>query len=162
MKERGYWQRIWLLNPDPPEVHFFPHWNWDTTTSQQELLPQSHLDPCRGLCQSGAHAGQVANVTVFAFSNAGGAVELLLNGVSLGRKMVEFAGFLTWVVPYSPGVLKAQAFRNGSDTAVAESSVATTGPATSLNASIKDGFGAAGIVAGGTGVALVQVQMLDA
>ena len=106
MKERGYWQRIWLLNPDPPEVHFFPRWNWDTTTSQQELLPQSHLDPCRGLCQSGAHAGQVANVTVFAFSNAGGAVELLLNGVSLGRKMVEFAGFLTWV-PYSPGVLKA-------------------------------------------------------
>ena len=59
-------------------------------------------------------------------------------------------------------MLEAKAYRNGSSTVVASKSVTTTGPAASLNASIKDGVGAAGIVASGAGVALVQVEILDA
>jgi beta-galactosidase len=164
LKERGYWQRIWLKQPDPPEVHFFPHWNWDTTatTAQQQSRSAQHLDPCSGLCTPGSDSAAAANVTVFAFSNAGGAVEMLLNGVSLGQKMVEEYGYMTWSVPYSPGSLEAKAYRNGSDTPVASKIIATTGPAAALNASIKDGVGAAGIVANGLGVALVQVEILDA
>lgn len=158
-------QRIWLSNPDPPEVHLFPHWNWDTTTAKlQDQSPSNlpkYLSPCVGLCNL-ASGDAPANVTVFAFSNAGGPVDLLLNGVSLGRQEIEDYGFLTWTVPYSPGTIEARAYNNDSTTVVASKAVATTGPPAALNCSIKDGVGAKGIAARGTGVALVQVEIVDA
>ena len=132
-----------------------------TDRTQQHSRSTQHLDPCRGLCTPGL-GNSAANVTVFAFSNAGGTVEMLLNGVSLGQKVVEEFGFMTWIVPFSPGMLEAKAYRNGSSTPVASKIVETTGPAAALNASIKDGVGSNGIAASGKGVALVQVQILDA
>eukprot|EP01043_Picozoa_sp_COSAG02_P059191 COSAG02_NODE_7499_length_2984_cov_4.055113_3_plen_256_part_00 len=158
-------QRIWLKNPDPPEVHVFPHWNWDTSSTNADDLSSSnlpnHLDPCTGLCNP-ASGDTPANVTVFAFSNANGTVDLLLNNVSLGQQVIEKYGFLTWTVPYSPGTLEARAYSSESTTLVASKAVATTGPAAALKCSIKDGVGSEGIAARGTGVALVQVEIVDA
>lgn len=158
-------QRIWLRDPDPPEVHLFPHWNWETTTRtfQEQFRNDmsNHLEPCTGLCTP-ASGDAPANVTVFAFSNAGGAVEMLLNGVSLGQQVIEEYSYLTWTVPYSPGTLEAKAYRNDSTTPVVSKTVSTTGPPAALNCSITDGDGAGGIAAHGAGVALVQVEIVDA
>ena len=56
------------------------------------------------------YEGQVASVDVYA---AGDEAELLLNGVSLGKKPLEqFTA--TWEVPYQPGELKAVNYQNGS------------------------------------------------
>merc|ERR1712217_930725 len=83
LKDRGYWHRIWLANPDPPEVHLFPHWNWEDA----DVLPP--------------------NVTVFAMANViVGKVDLTLNGQSFGSKTIEsVGGWASWVVPYTPGKL---------------------------------------------------------
>lgn len=87
---------------------------------------------------------------------------MLLNGVSLGQQMIEEYGFLTWTVPYTPGTLEAKAYRNESTTPVASKTISTTGAPAALNCSIKDGVGASGIAARGAGVALVQVEIVDA
>lgn len=87
---------------------------------------------------------------------------MLLNGVSLGQQFIDEYGFLAWAVPYTPGTIEAKAYRNQSTTPVASKKIFTTGPPAALNCSIKDDVGAGGIVARGAGVALVQVEVVDA
>ncbi len=85
-KDRYYlYQSQWT---EKPMVHILPHWNW-----QQ-------------------YAGK--EIPVWCYSNCD-AVELFLNGKSLGKK--SFADtkdlHLAWQVPYTPGTLKAVAWKNG-------------------------------------------------
>ena len=136
MKERGHWQRVWLANPEPPAIHVFPHWNWET-----------------GM-----------NITVFAFSNVpGGSIELSLNGQSLGNRTITKVGaWVTWDVPYTPGTLTAQAYRDNSSAVCAQTSVATTDAPAALRLSIRDGVGATGIALDGADVALIMAEVVDA
>lgn len=80
-----------------PMLHLFPHWNWS--------------------------AGQP--IDVWAYTNQE-AVELFLNGQSLGKKTRDAGTFqLVWRVPFAPGTLKAVAYKGGQ--AVLEQSVQTAG-----------------------------------
>jgi hypothetical protein len=130
------------FNPQPPgvapppaatavTVHVFPPWNdmW---------------------------VGQTVNV--WAFANAD-AVELFVNGVSVGNKTMPKYSHVEWNVPYAAGAIRAVAYVNGE---VAGQDVSTTpGAATALQLAIKDGFGAS-LLAGCQDVALVQVSVVDA
>jgi len=169
VKERGYWQQIWLANPDPPQIHLFPHWNWASTATTTANVTAaaaatSAAAPCTGRCkQRGGNSSQ-PTITVFAFSNVvNGTIELLLNGRPLGNDTVtKVGGWSTWMVPYTPGTLVAKAYRAGQPAAsCAETSVSTTGAPASLRVSIKDSVGANGIVADGRDIALVMVEVLD-
>ena len=114
-KDRYYlYQSMWLKEP---MVHLLPHWNW------------------------AGHEGQV--IPVFSYTNAD-AVELFLNGRSLGRKArwsepveipvgknvsdsLKFSTKyrLLWQVPFEPGELKAVAYKDAKE--VASKSVRTAG-----------------------------------
>jgi len=93
---------------EEPIIHLFPHWNW----------PE--------------RIGQV--IPVFCYTNCT-EVELYVNGKSFGAKRIEFPRqgnsggwfryehpkihpttsdlFLTWDIPYEPGIVKAVGMRNG-------------------------------------------------
>ena len=67
-------------------LHLFPHWNWK-----------------RG-----------DTVDVWAYYNHADHVELFLNGRSLGkRSQTDSTLHVSWRVPWAPGVLKAQSYKNG-------------------------------------------------
>lgn len=83
-KDNFYYYKAWW--GVQPVVHILPHWNW------------------RG--QEGK------TIKVWAHSNAD-AVELLVNGESLGVKAMPRYGHLEWDVPYHPGTLVARGYRNG-------------------------------------------------
>ncbi|WP_140985379.1 beta-galactosidase GalA [Asticcacaulis tiandongensis] len=101
LKDTAYYLKsVW--RPEPM-VHILPHWNW------------------------AGREGEAMDVRVY--SNAE-AVELFLNGRSLGRKTIVAASHLKWEVPYVPGKLKARAYTGGK--AVARAEVATTGSAAQI------------------------------
>lgn len=117
-----FYQSLWT---EEPMVHLFPHWNW------------------------AGREGEMVPVVVYTNCDT---VELFLNGRSLGAKAKEFprqgahGGWntyarplvrgttadlhLAWDVPYTPGELKAVAWREG--VPVAEKIVRTAGPAIAL------------------------------
>lgn len=68
---------------------------------------------------------------VYTFTNAP-AVELILNGKSLGEKRLKDYGdrLITWDIPYAPGTLRAIAKKDGA--AVANHELKTAGPAVRL------------------------------
>jgi beta-galactosidase len=78
-----YYQAWWTVQP---VLHLLPHWNWTGKEGQP--------------------------IDVWAFSNLE-AIELLLNGKSLGRQTMKRDSHLEWKVPYRPGVLEARGYRNG-------------------------------------------------
>jgi beta-galactosidase len=112
-----------------PVLHLFPHWNWPGREGQ--LIP------------------------VLAYTNCN-AVELFLNGRSLGEKRLEFpmqgtsGGWnsyarpqvnpttsdlhLTWEVPYEPGELRAVGKRDGA--VACEATVRTAGPPTAIRLTV--------------------------
>ncbi|MDM7925073.1 MAG: beta-galactosidase GalA [bacterium] len=113
----------------PAMVHIFPHWNW---------------------------AGREGHpVSVWAYSNCD-AVELFLDGRSLGRRNMPEHGHQEWTVPYRPGVLSAKGFRNGK--AAAETAVETTGPAFAVRLSADK----PALKADGEDVIAVTVRVEDA
>jgi beta-galactosidase len=67
-------------------VHILPHWNWK--------------------------GKEGTKIPVMANSNCE-AVELFLNGKSLGNKEMKDSMNLLWLVPYEPGVLGAKGIKNG-------------------------------------------------
>lgn len=69
---------------EEPMVHIVPHWNF------------------KGM------EGQEIPVTVYTNCDA---LELFLNGESLGEKTIEKYGHGEWNVPYSPGTLEAKGYR---------------------------------------------------
>jgi beta-galactosidase len=83
-KDNYYYYRAWW-RPEPM-VHLFPHWNWAGNEGQP--------------------------IEVWVHSNCD-AVELLVNGRSMGRKPVERGRHLAWMVPYAPGAIEARGYKGG-------------------------------------------------
>jgi beta-galactosidase len=103
-KDRFYlYQAHW--RPELPMAHLLPHWTWPERVGQ--LVP------------------------VFLYTS-GDEAELFLNGKSLGRKKkAQYEYRLRWDnVTYSPGELKAVAYKSGKPWAT--DGVKTAGPATAL------------------------------
>jgi beta-galactosidase len=120
------YQSLWT---DKPVLHLFPHWNWPGRMGQ--------------------------TIPVLAYTNCN-AVELYLNGRSLGEKRLEFPAqgtsgtwntyaqprvhattndlHLSWDVPYEPGVLRAVGKRRDGMVACA-TEVRTAGPPAALRLS---------------------------
>jgi beta-galactosidase len=83
-KDDAWYYRAWW--GVEPVLHLLPHWNW----------PGREGKP----------------VAVWVHSNCD-AVELFLNGRSLGRKAVERNKHLEWQVAYAPGRIEAHGFKDG-------------------------------------------------
>ncbi len=98
-----YYLQEWTATP---LVHLFPHWTWPGKEGQ--------------------------TISVWCYSNAE-AVELLLNGKSLGTKERRPLAHLEWKVPYEPGALVARASKSGQVVAVEE--IKTAGPAAQIRLS---------------------------
>lgn len=92
------YQSLWT---DKPMVHILPHWN---------------------------HPGKEGvHIPVVAYTN-GDAVELFLNGKSLGKQSMNIDRLqVVWQVPYTPGRLEAIAYKNGQE--IARDVVETTSEA---------------------------------
>ena len=122
----------WLLHSwwtAKPMVHLLPHWNWQ------------------------GREGQPVDVRVY--SNAE-AIELSLNGKSLGRKPMPRNSHLEWKVAYQPGSLVARGF-DASGKEVASDKVETTGAA----AAVQLIPNATSIAADGAAVSVVTVRIND-
>jgi beta-galactosidase len=111
-----------------PVLHLLPHWNWSTP-------------------------GQ--NVNVWAFGNCQ-AVELFLNGQSLGRQALNALSHVAWNVPYAAGTLQAIGYNYG--VPVLTNTVVTAGAPAAI-ALIPDRNT---ILADGRDVSVVTVAVLDA
>ena len=124
-KDNYHYYRAWWSGE--PVLHLFPHWNW------------------------AAREGQP--VSVWVHSNCD-AVELVLNGRSLGRQAVVKNTHLEWQVAYAPGRIEAHGYRGGKRVmhAVRE----TTGAAARIGLSSDRRHLAPGEVA------VVRVAILDA
>jgi beta-galactosidase len=83
-KDSFYYLKSWWSGE--PVLHLFPHWNWPGREGQTIAVG------CFGNCD---------------------AVELRLNGRSLGRKDMPRNGRLDWDVAYEPGRLEAVGYRGG-------------------------------------------------
>ncbi len=83
-KDWAYYVKAWWGNE--PLLHIFPSWNLDLEEG--------------------------ADVSVWAFTNCD-EVELFINNVSQGRKVVERLGHLEWDVQYNRGELKAIGYKDG-------------------------------------------------
>jgi len=143
-----FYQSQWTARP---VLHLFPHWNWPRREGQ--------------------------TIPVIAYTNCQ-AVELFLNGRSLGEKRLEFPRqgndkqwnqyarpvvnptttdlHLSWDVPYTPGVLHAVGKREGKECATAD--VRTAGAPATLRLSVDRDT----IDAVPADVAHVKVEVLDA
>ncbi len=121
-----YYQSVW---GDRPMVHVFPHWNW----AGREGRP----------------------IDVWAYSTAD-AVELLLNGKSLGVQPVPKNGHVHWLVPYAPGTLTARGLHGGQ--VIATDTVETTG----APAGLKLTTDRTALAADGEDVTPVEVDVVDA
>ena len=88
-------------------LHIFPHWNWPGREGQ--------------------------TIDVWGYSNCA-EVELSLNGISLGRKVLEKNGHLEWTAPYAPGRLLATGF-DAAGCTVLTAAVETTGAPAALTLS---------------------------
>ena len=83
-KDGFYYLKSWWS--DAPVLHIFPHWNWPGREGQEILITANSNHE---------------------------AVELLLNGKSLGKMDLPVNGHLEWKVAYQPGALEARGFRGG-------------------------------------------------
>jgi beta-galactosidase len=142
------YQSLWTTEP---VLHLFPHWNWPGREGQ--------------------------TIPVLAYTNCS-AVELFLNGRSLGEKRLEFPAqgtsggwntyalprvaattndlHLSWDVPYQPGVLRAVGRkRDGSSCQTTE--VRTAGPAVAVRLRTDRDT----VTAGVEDVALIRFSIVD-
>ncbi|MBV9960939.1 MAG: glycosyl hydrolase 53 family protein [Parafilimonas sp.] len=83
-KNISYYYKSWWSDKDVLQVS--PHWNWSSKEGQP--------------------------IDVWVNSNAD-AIELFLNGKSLGKKDMQRNSHLQWSVSYEPGTLTAIGYRNG-------------------------------------------------
>lgn len=121
-----YYQAWWTTNR---VLHLLPHWNWTGKEGQP--------------------------IRVDALSNCE-AVELFLNGASLGKQPMKRNAKLTWNVNYAPGTLAAKGYNGGN--VVAETKVETTGEAAALQLTPDR----ASIKANGEDGSVVTVAVVDA
>ncbi|ASB49868.1 beta-galactosidase GalA [Alkalitalea saponilacus] len=95
-KDNVYYLKSWWSND--PVLHVFPHWNWPGREGEE--------------------------IDVWVYSNFE-EIELFLNGESLGRQTMKPNDYLSWMVEYQPGTVKAVAYENGEVAMTTE--VSTTG-----------------------------------
>jgi beta-galactosidase len=126
-KDNFWYYRSWWTSE--PVLHLLPHWNWAGREGQE--------------------------IDVRALSNCE-AVELWLNGQSLGRQTMPRNSQLKWRVRYAPGVLAAKGFNGGR--VVAETTIETTG----APAGVQLAPDRAAIDANGEDVSVVTVAIADA
>lgn len=128
-KDRYYnYKSYW--RPDVPTVHILPHWNWEE------------------------RIGEITPVHIY---TSGDAVELFLNGKSLGRREKAHSyDRLTWDdVRYEPGSLKAIAYKNGQKWA--EELVETTGKPAALQVTVEK----TELKNDGTDLSFIRVAVVD-
>lgn len=128
-KDRYYnYKSYW--RPDVPTVHILPHWNWEE------------------------RIGEITPVHIY---TSGDAVELFLNGKSLGRREKAHSyDRLTWDdVRYEPGSLKAVAYKNGQKWA--EELVETTGKPAALQVTAEK----TELKNDGTDLSFIRVAVVD-
>jgi beta-galactosidase len=126
-KDQYYFLKSWWT--DQPVLHLFPHWNWPDKAGEQ--------------------------IKVGCYSNYD-AVELVLNGVSLGKKVMPRNGHLEWQITYQPGTLEARGYRN--DQVAETTRLETTGAPAKLV--LKPDRSA--IKADGADVVVIDVSSVDA
>jgi len=126
-KDSYYFLQSWWT--DQPVLHLFPHWNWPGKEGQP--------------------------INVWCYSNCD-EVELMLNGQTLGKKIVPRNSHLEWNVPYQPGALEARGFRGGKQTETTR--VETTGAPTKIILTPDR----AKISANGEDISVVTIQVVDA
>lgn len=83
-KDNVYYLKSWWGREDV--LHILPHWNWK------------------------GREGEPMDVWVYSNMDE---VELFLNNQSLGRKVMQVNGHLSWEVPYKAGILKAEGYKAG-------------------------------------------------
>ena len=125
-KDYFYYYKAWWRKE--PTLHLFPHWNWTGKEGQE--------------------------ISVWAYTNLD-AVELLVNGRSLGRQDVPRLGHVQWKAVYAPGTIEAHGYKNGK--LVLTERCETTGPAVALRLTADR----TAIAADGEDVALISVEALD-
>ena len=128
-KDRYYnYKSYW--RPDVPTVHILPHWNWEE------------------------RIGEITPVHIY---TSGDAVELFLNGKSLGRREKAHSyDRLTWDdVRYEPGSLRAIAYKNGQKWA--EELVETTGKPAALQVTAEK----TELKNDGTDLSFIRVAVVD-
>jgi beta-galactosidase len=109
-------------------LHIFPHWNWNP--------------------------GQL--VDIWAYYNNADAVELFLNGKSLGKQhKVGDQLHVMWRVPFEPGTLRAVSYKNGKQVMVTEEKTAGTAARMVLSADHRK------IDADNSDLSFVTVQIVD-
>jgi len=126
-KDTYYYYQSWWGSK--PLLHLFPHWNWPGKEGQE--------------------------IDVWCYTNLD-AVELFLNGASLGSKKIEANSHLEWKVKYAPGVLEARGSKNGKVVLVERRE--TTGPAAKLALRADRSK----IAADGEDVSVITVEVQDA
>lgn len=127
-KDRYYlYQSQWT---DKPMVHILPHWNWQGFEGQE--------------------------IPVLCYSNCE-SVELFLNGKSLGEKKFSETKdlHLLWMVPYSPGTLRAIAKINGKQLCITEIQTADAPAKIMLSADRNE------INADGKDLSYIKVEIVD-
>lgn len=102
--EAFYLKACWT---EEPVLHILPHWNLD------------------------GHEGE--DVSVWVYSNMD-AVELFVNGRSLGKKPMPLNGHLSWKTVYKPGNVKAVGYKGNKK--VLSETVYTAGPAAKAATSV--------------------------
>ncbi len=127
-KDLFWYYKAWWTNE--PVLHLLPHWNWAGREGQE--------------------------IRVDAFSNCH-AVELFVNGTSMGRQVMTPNERLSWKVNYKPGVLSAKGF-DAAGKVVAETKVETTGEPVALQLTPDRST----IAADGADVSVFTVSAVDA
>ena len=126
-KDNFYYYQAWWT--DKPVLHILPHWNWAGREGQ--------------------------DIDVWVHSNYD-AVELTLNGKSLGKKEIPRNKHVEWKVPYEKGTLEARGFKG--DQVAATEKIETTGePARLVLAADRPQ-----INADGEDVSVITVSVVDA
>lgn len=125
-KDTAWYYKAWWGKE--PVLHMYPHWDWKGQEgSKIEVWIQTNLEE----------------------------VELILNGVSQGRKLVVPYKHLAWSVTYQPGAIEALGYRGGNIV------MRQTNETTGAPAALKLKTSSSALRANGADVAVVDVEVQD-
>ena len=149
-----YYQSVWS---NKPMVHILPHWNWDQEDAEIGCTGHCHVRRFRGGLE----------IEVWTYTN-GDAVELFLNGDSIGRQDVPQepgsdykCRHNVWKVLYVPGTLEAKAYKNGQEVVWATDVVKTTGEASAFDIVVDWPKAPIALQANGQDVLLLDIRLTD-
>lgn len=126
-KDNYWYYRAWW-RPNLPQVHLLPHWTWPGREGEAfEIWSYSNCDT----------------------------VELLVNGVSVGRQVMPKNGHLVWTARYAPGRIKARGYVGGK--LVARDRRETAGPAAAMRLTADRRM----LAADGHDLAMLRAEIFD-